>query len=98
MSKSGISGSRSGAKSHNTALPPGALQLQPQRQNGEQDNRTPDDKAHDTDAAKKQSKEDPWFAKLPPDVRNAIRAKSHRPAPKAYEDRLKHYFENIDNQ
>ena len=61
-------------------------------------NRTPEDKAHDTDAAKQKSKEDAWIAKLPPEARNALRAKSHRPAPRVYEDRLKKYFENIQNE
>ena len=51
------------------------------------------------DVAKRLSpKDDPWFAKLAPRrLRGAMRAKSHRPAPRAYEDRLKHYFENIEN-
>ena len=77
------------------SLPPGALQIQPSV-NSQGDSRAPDDKSHESDATKRQFKEDPWFAKLPPDVRNAMRAKSHRPAPRVYEDRLKKYFENIE--
>ena len=76
-------------------MPPGALQIQP-TVNSQGDSRAPDDKSHETDATKRQLKEDPWVAKLPPDVRNAMRAKSHRPAPRVYEDRLKKYFENIE--
>jgi hypothetical protein len=37
-----------------------------------------------------------WFAKLPPEVRAAIRASSSQPAPKAYEGRLRRYFESVD--
>ena len=80
----------------NQSQPPGPLQIQP-RTNSQGDSRTADDKSHDTDADKRKTKEDPWFAKLPPDVRNAMRAKSHQPAPRIYEDRLKKYFENIEN-
>jgi hypothetical protein len=38
----------------------------------------------------------PWFARLPADLREAIRAKSRRPAPRGYEERLKRYFESIE--
>lgn len=37
-----------------------------------------------------------WFAKLPADVRAAIRASSSQPAPKGYEGRLRRYFESVD--
>lgn len=37
-----------------------------------------------------------WFAKLPPEVRAAIRASSSQPAPKAYEGRLRRYFESVE--
>jgi len=38
----------------------------------------------------------PWFAKLPPELRSAIRNNSQRRAPRGYEKRLQEYFENID--
>jgi hypothetical protein len=37
-----------------------------------------------------------WFAKLPPDLRKAIQARSRRPAPRGYEERLRRYFESLD--
>ncbi|HLJ12517.1 MAG TPA: hypothetical protein VKU82_15085, partial [Planctomycetaceae bacterium] len=37
-----------------------------------------------------------WIAKLPPDLRKAIRAKAQRPPPKSYEEKLQKYFESID--
>ena len=51
---------------------------------------------HDSDAKGRDFEKEPWFAKLPPELRKAIQAKSRRRAPRAYEDRLKKYFENID--
>jgi hypothetical protein len=41
-------------------------------------------------------REEPWVAKLPPELRQAIRAQSQRRPPRAYEERLRRYFENID--
>jgi hypothetical protein len=94
----GGAGIKAGQKTNNTVMPPGPLQLQ---QAGQQpnDSRTPDDATkHDAEfAAKQASKEAAWLAKLPPEARNAIRAKAHRPAPKVYEDRLKDYFESIQD-
>jgi hypothetical protein len=40
--------------------------------------------------------DEPWFARLPAEVRAAIRAKSQRRAPKAYEEKLGRYFQSID--
>ena len=37
---------------------------------------------------------EPWFARLPPDVQKSIQARSRRPAPRGYEERLKRYFES----
>jgi hypothetical protein len=59
------------------------------------DSRTGDDKK-DSDAAARKFKEEPWVAKLPPHLRQAIRANSQRRAPRGYEQRLQRYFENVD--
>ncbi len=40
--------------------------------------------------------EEPWFAKLPPELRKAIRNHSRRRAPRGYEERLKRYFQSVD--
>ena len=40
--------------------------------------------------------ESPWFAKLPPELRNAIRNNAQRRPPRGYEERLKRYFESMD--
>jgi len=39
---------------------------------------------------------EPWFARLPPEVRKAIEAKSRRPAPRGYEERLQRYFRHVE--
>ncbi len=39
---------------------------------------------------------EPWFAKLPVEVRDAIRAQARRPAPRGYEERLRRYFEGLE--
>lgn len=41
-------------------------------------------------------REQPWVAKLPAELRQAIRAEAQRPAPRGYEERLRNYFKNID--
>jgi len=45
---------------------------------------------------RRQFTEEAWFAKLPADLRAAIRANARRRAPRAYEERLRRYFESID--
>jgi hypothetical protein len=52
-------------------------------------NRTGDSQA----TGRRDAAAEPWFARLPPEVRAAIRARSNRPPPRSYEDRLKKYFE-----
>jgi hypothetical protein len=60
-----------------------------------EDSRAGDSK-EDAKVDARKFREEPWFAKLPPDLRKAIRAKSQRKAPRGYEERLKRYFESID--
>lgn len=50
----------------------------------------------DVDQAAKSFEQESWFAKLPPEMRKAIRAKSQRRAPRGYEEKLDRYFRNID--
>jgi len=44
----------------------------------------------------RQLKDEAWFAKLPPELRKSIRAGAGQKPPRAYEDRLKKYFESVD--
>jgi hypothetical protein len=41
-------------------------------------------------------KDEAWFAKLPPELRKSIRAGAGQKPPRAYEERLKKYFESVD--
>ena len=72
---------------------PGELQQKPGPQDG--DSRTPDS-PHTADIKARDFEREPWFAKLPPDLQRAIRAKSRARAPRGYEERLRRYFENVD--
>jgi hypothetical protein len=54
------------------------------------------DSDHDPDLDEMKFLEEPWFAKLPPDVRTAIRNNARHRAPRGYRERLKRYFENLD--
>jgi len=56
-----------------------------------------DDSNKDVEETPEQSfVEEPWFAKLPPELRRAIRNNSRRRAPRGYEERLKRYFQSVD--
>ena len=44
----------------------------------------------------RQVKEEAWFAKLPPELRKSIRAGAGQKPPRAYEERLKNYFQSVD--
>ena len=41
-------------------------------------------------------KDESWFAKLPPALRKSIRAGTVQKPPRAYEERLKKYFQSVD--
>lgn len=55
-------------------------------------------KARDKDEniAGREKKEEAWFAKLPPELRKSIRAGAGQKPPRAYEERLKNYFQSVD--
>jgi hypothetical protein len=69
-----------------------ALEMAPEAQG---DSRTADNNA-DAELRERLLREEPWFAKLPPTLRNAIRASARRAPPRGYEERLRRYFESID--
>jgi hypothetical protein len=47
-------------------------------------------------AAEKRLERSPWFAKLPPQLREALRSRPRREAPRGYRERLRRYFQSID--
>jgi hypothetical protein len=50
----------------------------------------------DADANGRAFEDQPWFAKLPQELRKSIRAGAQQKAPKAYEDRLRRYFQSVE--
>ncbi|MHC4875094.1 MAG: coiled-coil domain-containing protein [Planctomycetota bacterium] len=60
------------------------------------DSQTPDSKNTRRDIDDRRFDQAAWFAKLPPELRNAIQASSRRRAPRAYEERLRRYFESLE--
>jgi len=54
------------------------------------------DSPEDAEPGERSFIEDSWFAKLPPELRKAIRNNSRRRPPRGYEERLMRYFESID--
>ena len=91
-SKEAASGSTKGGElAENKAVKDGAPEEADKP--GEQDNRTASQKG-DSDAAARRFKDEPWVAKLPPELRKAIRARPNHKAPRGYEERLRRYFES----
>ncbi len=60
------------------------------------DGRTPTSNDRTRQIDTRQFRQAAWFAKLPAELRNAILAGSQRRAPRAYEDRLRRYFESLE--
>jgi len=60
------------------------------------DSQTPNSKNKQRDIENRRFDQAAWFAKLPPELRNAIQASSRRRAPRAYEERLRRYFESLE--
>jgi hypothetical protein len=60
------------------------------------DSQNPDAAGRDSDAGPGSGRDAAWFAKLPPEVRAAIRGSASQPAPKGYEGKLRRYFESVD--
>jgi len=57
---------------------------------------SPDSKKDAEDLTERKFTEKPWFAKLPPELRKAIRNNARQRPPKGYEQRLRRYFESVD--
>jgi len=52
--------------------------------------------AEDAQSQDRHFAEEPWFAKLPPEIRTAIRSSAERRPPRGYEEKLDRYFKNKD--
>jgi hypothetical protein len=51
----------------------------------------------DVKGLSRRNRQPAWFAKLPPELRNAIRSNAQQRAPRAYEERLRRYFESLED-
>jgi hypothetical protein len=54
------------------------------------------DSLSDADVRARLLRDEAWFAKLPPSLREAIEARTRRRPPRGYEERLRRYFESVD--
>jgi hypothetical protein len=52
--------------------------------------------SEDSNALARKYADQPWFAKLPPSLRQAIQARMRNRPPRGYEERLRRYFESLD--
>ena len=50
----------------------------------------------DAEATGRAFEDQAWFAKLPPELRKSIRAGAQQKAPRAYEDKLRRYFQSVE--
>ena len=85
---------KGGADTENSERKDGPLQTAGQAADGT-DNRTPDSE-QGGDVAAREYVQPPWFAKLPAELRDAMQVEMQRRPPRAYEERLRRYFQSID--
>jgi hypothetical protein len=93
-SEAATASKKKGEPTQNSKVKEGALDDAPMPQ--EPKETATDAAQREADVAAQKFREEAWFAKLPPELRKAIRAKPQRRAPRGYEERLRRYFESID--
>ena len=87
--------SRGGNFAENDGLKDGPLEFKP-TEGSLGDSRTPNAGARSDETMQRNLRRDAWFTRLPPNLRNAIRANAEQEAPRAYRERLKRYFESVE--
>lgn len=92
-STSGDGGNTRGGANEENADRQQSLQAANQREGT--DNRT-EDSSQGANVAAREYEQPPWFAKLPPELRDAMQVEMQRRPPRAYEERLRRYFQSID--
>jgi hypothetical protein len=85
--------SKGGSGAQNPDRQEGALEVVAGKEGG--DSRVPDGQSGG-DIKVRAFESAPWFAKLPKELRDAIRAKSRREPPRGYEETLRRYYESIE--
>jgi len=88
--------SQPGGETQNGELKQGALE---EAEAVSRDGTKPSRSRRDGDAngLPRRNRQPAWFAKLPPELRNAIRSNAQQRAPRAYEERLRRYFESLED-
>jgi hypothetical protein len=89
----GGAGSKDGSEHQNTEVPPGVLQM---LENTQGDSTSTELSKQDAANGALINRDAAWFAKLPPELRNAIRSSAKGQAPRGYEERLRRYFQNVE--
>jgi hypothetical protein len=86
---------KDGAPTTNQKVKDGAIQKQPEGTDAG-DSQSKKAREAEEGVLARQLKDEPWFAKLPPELRKSIRAGAGQKPPRAYEERLRKYFESVD--
>ena len=86
---------KDGQATTNEKVKDGAIQKQPEATDAG-DNKSNKSREKEEGVLARQLKDEAWFAKLPPELRKSIRAGAGQKPPRAYEERLKKYFESVD--
>ena len=86
---------KDGAPTTNQKVKEGAIEKMPEGTNAMSKSASKGRDKEDSVAAR-QVKEEAWFAKLPPELRKSSRAGAGQKPPRAYEERLKNYFQSVD--
>ena len=86
---------KDGAPTTNQKVKDGKIEKQPEGTDVA-DNKSAKGREPEEGVLARQLKDEPWFAKLPPELRKSIRAGAGQKPPRAYEERLRKYFESVD--
>lgn len=86
---------KDGKPKTNPGVRDGALTKDESKETKAKENATANS-AHKGDAEARKLADESWFAKLPQELRQAMRARAQRRAPKGYEERLERYFQSAD--
>ena len=86
---------KDGQATTNQKVKDGPVQKQPEATDAG-DSKSSKGREKEESVLARQLKDEAWFAKLPPELRKSIRAGAGQKPPRAYEDRLKKYFESVD--
>ncbi|MCA9116461.1 MAG: hypothetical protein KDA79_15355, partial [Planctomycetaceae bacterium] len=94
-SESTASSSGEGTEAENDSLKKDPLKFDPA--DGEQKAAKPGAGGAESQTVARRFRNEAWFARLPAELRSSIRAGAGRRPPRAYEERLRRYFESVED-